>query len=134
MDLVNIPLLKIAVAALLTMPVGFLWFSPWLFGNRWIALNNLSKDKMKPSPMPFVVALLCQVVAAFVLWLLIEMFGITDIMNAWIVAAVLWFTFHFLPSLTHHMFDQRPMGLLFINTGHDLANLLVMSLLLTLWR
>ena len=130
---VSIPYLPILVAALLTMPVGFLWFSPMLFARRWTALNPQLNPEMKPTVLPFVLTLLFQIAMAFVLWLLIEILGIRDVFTVWIVAGTLWLVFDFLPATTHHLFDKRPMQLLLINNVYDLANILVMSTVLVLW-
>ena len=124
-----LPLLPIAIAALATMPVGFLWYSPLLFGKPWMHLSKIHHTQMKKGPgvFPFIVALFSSFVVAAMMSVLIHVLIIGTLQGAWKLGLLLWFTFDFLPSWMRHLFDKRPAELILINSGHMAANILVIA-------
>lgn len=47
LNLSEINYLAVLVATLSTMVLGFLWYSPVLFGNAWVKLRNMKMEEMK---------------------------------------------------------------------------------------
>lgn len=128
--------LPMFLAALATMPVGFLWYSPALFAKPWLAMSKIPAGKMKKGPgiFPFVVSLFSGFVMAFLIGMLMVLIGIDTLQGAWKLGLLLWFGFDFVPGWMRHLFDRRPLGLFLINTGHMAANVLVIGWVLTMWR
>lgn len=91
----------VGVAAIASMVIGFLWYSPLLFAKPWMKYSKLDEKKLKPAQkeMP-------------------KTYGISFIASL-ITASVL--------------FQNMPWGLFLINSGYQLASLLAMSAILTLW-
>ena len=132
----NLPILPIFIAGLATMPIGFLWFSPFLFAHSWMKMSKIHPQHVKngPGAFPFVVSLFSGVVMAFMLSLLITMMKIPTLQGAWKLGLLLWFAFDFVPGWMQHLFDRRPLGLLLINSGHTAANILLIGWILMLWK
>src|SRR5947209_4346317 len=64
----SINYLALVVAAIARFVFGWIWYSPLLFGKRWMSLTNCSPDQMKSRmPMLAPVDLICNFVMAFVL-------------------------------------------------------------------
>ena len=63
--------LAVGVAALATIFIGALWYSPLLFHKFWVKAHGYSEEKVeqmrKAAGRAFIVSLLCYVVMAFVL-------------------------------------------------------------------
>ncbi len=47
----------IAIAAIIPLVIGFVWYSPKLFGNAWMAASGMTEDKMKGSNMVLIMGL-----------------------------------------------------------------------------
>lgn len=43
--------LAVALAALIPIIIGFIWYHPSLFGNTWMKLNNFTEEQLKSSNM-----------------------------------------------------------------------------------
>lgn len=125
---------SIFLAALATIPVGFLWYSPAFFANPWIELNAISAKKMKNGPgvMPFLFTLLTSLVLACLMGLLIKYLNIRTVSDAWRIGTLLWFGFDFMPSVTRALFSKKPLALVLIDTGHQAANILLVCWILML--
>lgn len=53
--LMNFPVLLIA--AVVPLIIGFLWYSPFLFGNAWMKQSGVSEEKLKSGNMVLILAL-----------------------------------------------------------------------------
>ncbi|NOS66998.1 MAG: DUF1761 domain-containing protein [Candidatus Peribacteraceae bacterium] len=127
---------SILVAALATMPVGYLWYSPFLFAKPWMHLNKIHHTQMKKGPgvFPLLVSLFSGIVIAFLISVLMNIAGIHTLGRAWKLGLLLWFGFDFLPGFMRYLFDKRPLELLLINSGHAAANIIVICWVLMLMR
>lgn len=65
-------ILFIIIAALIPMIVGFIWYSPKIFGNAWMEAAGMSKEKVEGGNMPviFLVSFLLSILLAFGLFFL----------------------------------------------------------------
>ncbi len=123
--------LSIFLAALATMPVGFLWYSPVLFAKPWIHHHAINTRKKKGSMViPLLSTFLTSLVMAFLLSVVIELAQITTLSNAWKLGTLLWFGFDFMPNLTRSLFSKKPLELVLIDSGHQAANVLLVSWIL----
>ena len=131
-----LPLTPILVAGLATMPVGFLWYSPFLFAQPWMQANKIHHMQVKKGPgiFPLLVSFFSGVLMAFLISVLVHSLNIQTLSDSWKLGLLLWFGFDFVPGWTRHLFEKRPMELLLINSGHTAANVLVICLVLFLMR
>ena len=118
----------IPVAAIAAMALGFLWYSPVLFGKTWAKAKGLKLD-MKPNPMLFIWQFIAEVAVASVLALLILASGATRVSGGTligfyvglIVACVLF---------TGTLFGGGKRTVFIIDASHFLAVLVVMGAIL----
>ncbi|MCB9500277.1 MAG: DUF1761 domain-containing protein [Chitinophagales bacterium] len=63
----NFNFLAVALAALIPIIMGFVWYHPKLFGNTWMKLNNFTEEQLKASNMALIfgVSLLLSFLLAF---------------------------------------------------------------------
>lgn len=124
----------VLLSAILSMPLGFVWFGP-LFGKQWMKLTGVRPEQhaRQQSAMPFVVSFLTALMIAVTMTLLLQVFSIANLAESMMLGFLVWATFNFLPGLTHHLFDGRPMTLLLINSGYELANTMIAAILLSWW-
>lgn len=122
-------ILQVIVAAIASFALGMLWYGP-LFSKKWMQLNKFNKKDLKPTPLPFVIGFLRQVVSATVVSVIIGGVGI----NAGLVTAiVLWLGFTAMPALSPVLWEKKPWGLYAINVSYELVSFLIMTALITLW-
>lgn len=128
--------ITIIIAAVVNMIIGGLWYSPVLFGDRWIKLMGFSQkqiDEAKSQSMAKSYSLMAifSVVMAFVLSRLIDMTGIIDIYAALILGFLLWLGFIATTKAGDTIFGKKPIGLYIIDAGYYLVSMLAMSAILT---
>lgn len=115
--------------------VGFLWYSPVLFGNPWMKAMGLNKEKMegmkKGMNKTYAISFVGGLVMAYVLSMLISLTGSTGMNEVLVLAFWAWFGFAAPVQLTEVLFGGKSYNLYFINTGYQLASLLVMGAVLS---
>lgn len=141
MHLHSLNLFAILVAALSTMVVGFLWYSPLLFAKPWVREmgydpNDKTKmEEMKKSAGPaYAGSLLCSLVSAFVLALFLHWLRADSVHVGVMVGFHVWLGFVATVQLTGVLFMKQSMKLFAINTGYQLVCYLVMGAILAVWR
>lgn len=129
--------LAVLVAALVTFMVGWLWYSPVLFGTIWMKLNGTTKKSMagknKSMAGSMIAGFISQVVMAWVLAIFIVSTNSLGLMNGMIVAFWLWLGFVATISLGAVLWDCKPMPFFWINATHWLVSFLIMGALLGAW-
>jgi hypothetical protein len=133
--------LAIFVAAVSTMVVGFLWYSPLLFAKAWARemgydMNDKAKmDEMKKSAGPaYVGSFVASFISAFTLGLILHGLHAEDLHFGLMAGFHIWLGFVATVQFTGALFMKQSMKLFAINTGYQLVCYLVMSAILTAWR
>ena len=77
--------LAVGVAALATVFIGAVWYSPLLFHRLWVKAHGYSEEKVeqmrKTAGRAFMVSLFCYVVMAFVLSVLVSYAGASTVLQ-----------------------------------------------------
>ena len=141
MHMHHLNLLAIFVAAISTMLVGFLWYSPFLFAKPWMREmgydpnDKASADKMRKSAGPaYTASLIASLVSAFVLAIFFHEMHVQGLEYGLLVGSHVWLGFVATVQLTSALFMKQSMKLFTINTGYQLVCYLIMSAILTVWR
>lgn len=136
--------LAIIVAALSAFVLGWLWYSPKVFGTAWMVDNGLTIEKLRngnPGKI-FGLAFIFTLIAAANLGMFLadtpaECTGVcaqkTDVKwgaTAGFLAGLWVLCFVFI----HGLFEHKPFRLLGINAGYALVALTVMGAIIGLWR
>lgn len=134
MPQVQINFLAVVAAAVANMIIGSIWYSPGVFGKRWMSLAGIRQGGMKEAgpayAAAFVVALiLAYVLAHFVGYTQAHTFGDGLQLGFWV-----WLGFVATTSSGDYIFGGRPRQLYVLNNGYHLVTLLVNGVLLALWR
>lgn len=141
MHIHHLNLLAILVAAISTMVVGFLWYSPVLFAKPWMRemgydLNDKAKmEEMKKSAGPaYFVSFIASLVSAFILAMFFHLLQVQSLEFALLTASHVWLGFVATVQLTGAIFMKQSMKLFSINTGYQLVCYLLMGTILVLWK
>ena len=140
MDFMGVNLWSVLVAAIATMVVGFLWYSPVLFARPWmIAMGYDPDDKAKIAEMQksagplYGIAMLASLLSAFVLGKVIDGLTINTAIYGLKVAFAVWLGFVATVQLTDTLFGKKPIKLFLINTGYQLVCYLAMGAIIGAW-
>lgn len=130
--------LAIIIAAVASMAVGFLWYSKILFGNEWIELSGMKKGDIDQSKKgmakTYSISTLAAFVTAFVLKQFIDLFYIVSYIDALQLAFWIWFGFVATVMVTNVLYNKQSWKLFVINSGYQLASLMVMAVILSYWQ
>jgi hypothetical protein len=137
----NLNWLAIVVAAISTMVVGFLWYSPLLFAKPWMREmgydpNDKAKtEEMKKTAGPaYAGSMVASLISAFILALFLHWLRAESLHFGLSVGFHVWLGFVATVQFTNALFMKQSMRLFAINTGYQLVCYLAMSAILTAWR
>jgi len=140
MYLMGVHLLPVLVAAIATMVVGFLWYSPLLFAKPWMVLMGYNpEDKGKLEEMQkgagksYAISFVASLVSAFVLTKIIEIAAVNSALYGMKIGFAVWLGFVTTVQLTGLLFAKQPFKLYAINTGYQLVCYLVMGAIVAVW-
>ena len=139
MPTANVNILAVLVAALLTFLLGAFWYSPVLFAKQWMAAQGYAPEKLdamkrRGATRAYVVSVVCYVVMAYVVALLASYTNSTTLAQGLWLGFLSWLGFAATIGLTAHMFSEKPIAAWVIDAGYQLAYLVIMGALLSVWR
>lgn len=130
----NINYIELIAAGVAAMVVGFVWYSMAVFGKPWMKTVGLSqsdlKEGMKDAPKMYGLMFVGALVQAYVLSILLNVFGVADYMSAATVAFWAWLGFVAPVVLGNVLFERRSWNYFGITIGYQLVNMVVMSAVL----
>ena len=133
--------LAILVAAVASMILGFLWYSPLLFAKAWARemgydLNDKAKmDEMRKSAGPaYAGSLAASLLSSFTLALILHGMRAESLHFGVMASFHIWLGFVATVQFTGALFAKQSMKLFAINTGYQLVCYLVMGAILVLWK
>ena len=128
MHLVPVNWLAILVAVVIRMAVGTLWYSPVMFVKPWQALTGVTPDSMRAGISKAIgVDLVMSLLMALVLQQVAAGFGVTDPISGVFAAVHVWVGFVVATALPLWGYENRPLKLIAINSGHNLVALVLMG-------
>jgi Protein of unknown function (DUF1761) len=132
---IDINLWAVLGAAVAAMVVGWLWFG-LLFRSTWTRLAQLADRPAAKDAVQYPIALVVNLLGAFVLAYISSASQIanqTTLLEAALYSAVfVWLAFSAGRALITATFESRSVKLLLVNSGHDLAAILTMALVIGL--
>jgi hypothetical protein len=131
----------ILVAAVSSMILGFLWYSPLLFAKAWTRemgydLNDKAKmDEMRKSAgAAYAGSSVASLLSAFTLALILHGMRAESLHFGVMASFHIWLGFVATVQFTGALFAKQSMKLFAINTGYQLVCYLVMGAILVLWK
>jgi hypothetical protein len=135
MNLSSINWLAVVVAAVLSLVVGFVWYSKPVFLLPW--LKGIEKDEsfaQQANPMTFVFSFLSSILEAVFVTFLLTAMGSTTLVSGITAGFMIWLGFVFTTHWVNDLFSKRSFGFTLITSGYHLVMLLIMGALLAVWR
>lgn len=132
MPQVTISLVGVLAAGVSNMVVGAVWYSPLLFGKRWLAFmgwnqEELERRKKRGMAKAYGGTFAASLLQAYILAHCVDYAGATSALQGAVVGFWLWLGFAAATIVGSYLFEGRPVGLYAINSGCHLAGLVVMG-------
>jgi hypothetical protein len=137
---VSINLLSVVVAAVSSMALGALWYSPVLFGKQWMALKgmtNMSKEKMeemkKAAGKGYVAQFIAALITAYVLAYVMAFGGE---LTAWGgIQGGFWAWLGFVATFSYGqvLWEGMSQKLWILNNAYNLVSLCLMGAIIGAW-
>jgi small-conductance mechanosensitive channel len=134
---VKLNVLGILLAALSSMVIGAIYYSPAVFGKTWLKLAKINeamykKDLPKLLPIMFLSALLLSYVLADTIYVEHAFFKDSWMVDSLGVAFWIWLGFSATTLVVHNGLDQKPKKLTAIAIGNRFLSIMTMGLILGL--
>jgi hypothetical protein len=132
----NVNTLAVLAATVASWLVGAAWYMA--LGKLWMEAIGKTQEELvgpsgKPSPVPFIISFLAELVMAVVLALLVHRAGPATVFNGIATGFLAWLGFVATSMIVNHRFGgDRPM-LTAIDSGHWLAVLVVQGAVIGLF-
>src|SRR5882672_5875115 len=105
MTVPSINYIAVLLATLSSMVVGFVWYTPRVFGNYWMKLSGVKPGSGASAVRPIVVTVIVSFITAWVLagavFISFKFYGGSFLANALITGLVLWAGFTVARFVTH---------------------------------
>jgi hypothetical protein len=125
MEFAGMNYMAVIVAAIAGYAFGSVYYMT--LAKPWMAAARLTKEDVKPAPLPFIIAFVAQLVMAYILAGLIGHVGSHDIGGGILSAVFVWLGFVVTSMLVNHQFQgQKPM-LTVIDSAHWLGVMVIMG-------
>jgi surface polysaccharide O-acyltransferase-like enzyme len=131
--------LAILVSGILIFLLGGLWYSPFLFSKRWIALQGRTMDEMKTQaananmPLMYFSAFVTGLLVAWAMAVIIAQFGTRSVAGGMHVALICWLGFAGATSYATALFSGKPKQLWLIDSAYNLVSFLIAGAILAVW-
>lgn len=130
----------ILLSGIVSMIVGFLYYSPLILGKPWMKLSGYTTESLKKAQkemgklygLSFLVSLITAYTLSHIMTLSVNSFGFSRLATGLTTAFWMWLGFMMPVQLTGEIFGRKNWKLMAINTGYQLASLISMALVLSL--
>ena len=134
----SINYLAILIAAIVSMVIGALWYSPVLFGKLWMKLSGISEKqiqdaKKKGMTKSYALAFLGTLVMSYVLAHFVDYAEATTFASGMQTGFWIWLGFLVTTMLGTVLWEGKPVKLYFLNIAHYFVVLLITGGMLALW-
>jgi len=132
----NINYLAVLTATFITMILGALWFSPILFGEKWMKMMGFTEEQLKEdgSAKEMIISVFTSFVEAIVLASLIIMTGADTFFQGLHLGLMIGIGIIAMVNLSNAMFNRVPIKLWLIGSGYRLVYFMINGALLAIWK
>ena len=123
----------VIVGNIALLVIGFVWFMPNVFGDRWIALMGRPGEQLKPGP-DFILSVLSGTLNSFVMAVLALNLKATTVGDGILLGLVVFAGFFLSYMTANTVFAKRSWTLWGIDVGHALIAQVVLAVIVTLLR
>jgi hypothetical protein len=137
MDKVQINLYGVLLSGLVSMIIGYLYYSDWVFGKQWkklakIDTKRFEKEMIVVMPALFLAALITAFTVNYFGFLFKQYFGNSWFITGVLTSLILWLGISASSIYIHNSVDQKPPVLTYLSLGNRLISILSMGMIMGL--
>ncbi len=123
------------VLVLIHQIIGAMWFSPFLFAEKWMQLMGKPMQDFENADItPYIFSIINAIILNYAMAYLFLKLNVENFMRGLYYAFIFWFAFLFVELLTFNAFELKPIGLTLIDSGKSLVTFLVSGFVLGTWK
>ena len=129
--------LAVLLGVVLQFVIGYLWYSPILFGNPWMEMVDLDLATIEANPPGaniWIINVAASVAAIYLLAWLFTQLNVDNWFSGVYYGFLLGFGFVLLSLMRSNAFEQAPYGLAWINGGFTTFGLMIGGGILGAWK
>jgi asparagine N-glycosylation enzyme membrane subunit Stt3 len=116
------------------MVLGFLWYSPVLFGNAWVKLRNMKKEEMKGGgPITYILTALTALGGSFILAFLLTLGSETTWLTGLTIGLLIGLSISLKIGM-NYLFENSKLQLYFITIGYHLVSYMIAGIIIGAWQ
>lgn len=124
----------ILASAVVYMIIGFLWYSPLLFGSIRLKLKKTEQRDLRDQGRAMAMSIINAVILSFSLAFIFDLMNIQNFLNGFFLVIFVWVGFVFPFTANEIIFGDKNRKLFLLDSANQLFSLLVMSLILSFWH
>lgn len=122
------------MAACAYFVLGALWYTPKIFGRKWLQMNYIKHDDKKTTSKVMTIAFLSTLTAALILDYFICFAHTVTVTGGMWIGIILSLSILALTVGVSFIFEERRVKLQFNDAGYHLIGFMAMGFILTYWR
>ncbi len=127
--------LAVVVAAVVALVIGFIWYSPRVFGTRWMTYLGTTQAQLgNPGPTGLLVGVVASLLNAWVLAVLALNLGGKSVTDGVLLGVLAWLGFMATITAAQISFEKKSWGLWVLNNAHNLLVQVIMAAIVATWR
>jgi hypothetical protein len=130
----GINVLAVLVGTVVSMVLGFIWYSPGVFGRQWMASTGRTEISDGGSPGLYALTATFALLQATILAVIITLTGATTLVAGATLGFLVWLGFVATTKGVDALFNQRTMPFYAISSGYHLVELAIIGAILGAWR
>ncbi|OGO04861.1 MAG: hypothetical protein A2Y73_08265 [Chloroflexi bacterium RBG_13_56_8] len=129
----QVNLLAVLVGAVISMVLGFLWYSPVLFGNIWLRQIGKSADEISGAAGAYALSFIAALVSALVLAFIVGAFGANTLGEGLLIGVVVWIGIGATATFVYSVFEGPPIGVWLLHGAYQLVVFVIEGALFAVW-
>jgi hypothetical protein len=134
----SIHIVPVIISAVVAFALGFMWYSPLLFGKTWmkeVGMTPESQDVNKPKNyLVMALPLITSLATAYILAALFNSLIITSLFQVIVLVVSMWIAFVLPVSLYAVIFNNKSWTLFSIDSGFYLLSIFISSLVIFFYQ
>lgn len=127
-------ILPVIVSAIIYFVIGAIWYSPKVFGKKWMELSNIKCEECKGMCQAYVGAFIIGLVISAVLAHFVHATHATTAFEGAKVGFFAWLGFGATIPFSAVLWERKPLNLYLIHTSCLLVAFLAIGALLAFWQ
>lgn len=134
----TVNLLAVIVATAIGFGIGFVWYSPMVFGKLFMKLlgkghGDFQNTMKKQGSTPYLMAIAVSFLLTFVLAVFVNFSGARTATGGALIGIAAAIGFIATSSYSSVLWEKRPVGLWVLSTIHMIISMAVMGAILAVW-